>query len=452
MPARRCQRPLLPALLATLVAAAALPAGAGAAVRTRVVRYGPVEVGGFQTRMPKAHIPAPGVDGSLTHMDVRLVGARGRPISLGRVMLHHVVFLDDGAPGTAPRGACGGRHGRPFYGTGEEHQQLVLPPGYGYPLHRRDRWRMQVMLMSHSIRPARVYVEWTMRIRTGRRLTPVTPYWIRPNGCAASYTVPGGGPPGSTDRRSGIWRAPADGRIVAAGGHLHAGARDLRLSDPGCHRALLDARPLFGRPDDPVYAVRPVLHEPGPIATRYFLSRTGIPVRRGQPLRITGRYDGEHPRARVMSILHLYLAPPRGRAGPRCAPLPRDRRELLTRGDGRTDPPYEPVPFTVMDDQGGIEQVGDLPGLPTPLGAGGTVDLVGNRFSPEKVAIPVGGVLRWRFRDPEVHNVLFADGPAVVGSPTRRSGTTSARFRRPGTYRLFCPLHPITMHQEVVVG
>ena len=185
--------------------------------------------------------------------------------------------------------------------------------------------------------------------------------------------------------------------------------------------------------------MRPVLHEPGPIATRYFLSGTGIPVRRGQPLRITGRYDGEHPRARVMSILHLYLAPPRGRAGPRCAPLPRDRRELLTRGDGRTDPPYEPVPFTVMDDQGGIEQVGDLPGLPAPLGAGGTVDLVGNRFSPEKVAIPVGGVLRWRFRDPEVHNVLFADGPAVVGSPTRRRGTTSARFRRPGTYRLFCP-------------
>ena len=451
MPSRRLLRRLLPALL-TIVAAAAVPAVAGAAVRTRVVRYGPVEVGAFRTRMPKASIRAPGVDGSLTHMDVRLVGRRGRPVSIGRVMLHHVVFLDDGPPGTPARGSCGGRHARPFYGTGEEHQRLVLPPGYGYPLHRRDRWRMQVMLMSHSVRPARVYVQWTMRIETGRRLTPVTPYWVRPNGCAASYTVRGGGPPGSTDRRSGTWRVPADGRIVAAGGHLHAGARDLTVRDPRCRRELLDARPLFGPPDDPVYAVRPVLHEPGPIATRYFLSPTGIPVRRGQRLRVTGSYDGEHARARVMSILHLYLAPPRRRRGARCAPLPGDRREVLPRRDGRTDPPYEPVPFNVMDDQGVVGPVEHLPGAPTPLGTRGTVDLVANRFAPEKVALPVGGVLRWRFRDPEAHNVLFAGGPAVVGSPTRRNGTTSARFRRPGTYRLFCPLHPITMHQEVLVG
>jgi hypothetical protein len=385
-------------------------------------------------------------------MDVRLVGRRGRPVGIGQVMLHHVVFLDDGPPGTAARGSCGGRHAQPFYGTGEEHQRLVLPPGYGYPLHRRDRWRMQVMLMSHSVRPARVYVQWTMRIRTGRRLTPVTPYWLRPNGCAASYTVPGGGPPGSTDRRTATWVVPRDGRIVAAGGHLHAGAEDLTLRDPGCRRELVDARPLFGRPEDPVYAVRPVLHEPGPIATRFFLSRSGIPVRRGQRLRITGTYDGEHPRARVMSIMHLYLAPARGRPGARCAPLPRDRREVLLRQDGRADPPYEPVPFNVMDAQGRIGPVDHLPGPPAPLGARGTVDLAGDRFAPAKVALPVGGVLRWRFRDPEAHNVLFASGPAVVGSPTHRRGTTSARFRRPGTYQLFCPLHPITMHQEVVVG
>jgi hypothetical protein len=452
MLARGRLRPLLAALLAAIGAAAAVPAAADAGVVTRVVRYGPLDVGGFRTRMPKLGIPAPGVDGSLTHMDVRLVGRRGRPVGIGRVMLHHVVFLDDGPPGTPARGSCGGRHAQPFYGTGEEHQRLDLPPGYGYPLHRRDRWRMQVMLMSHSVRPAQVYVQWTMRIRTGRRLTPVTPYWLRPNGCAASYTVPGGGPPGSTDRRTATWVVPRDGRIVAAGGHLHAGAEDLTLRDPGCRRELLDARPLFGRPEDPVYAVRPVLHEPGPIATRFFLSRSGLPVRRGQRLRITGTYDGEHPRARVMSIIHLYLAPPRGRPGARCAPLPRDRREVLLRQDGRTDPPYEPVPFNVMDTQGRIGPVDHLPGLPAPLGAQGTVDLAGNRFAPAKVALPVGGVLRWRFRDPEAHNVLFASGPAVVGSATHRRGTTSARFRRPGTYQLFCPLHPITMQQEVVVG
>ncbi len=74
-----------------------------------------------------------------------------------------------------------------------------------------------------------------------------------------------------------------------------------------------------------------------------------------------------------------------------------------------------------------------------------------NRFSPAKISIPAGGAVRWRFRDPEKHNVLYANGPAVVGSPTLRRGTVTRTFRRPGTYQLFCYLHPITMHQEVVV-
>ena len=48
-------------------------------------------------------------------------------------------------------------------------------------------------------------------------------------------------------------------------------------------RRLLDTAPRYGMPDDLYYRARPLLHEPGPIDTRYFLSETGIQVRRGEP-------------------------------------------------------------------------------------------------------------------------------------------------------------------------
>ena len=67
------------------------------------------------------------------------------------------------------------------------------------------------------------------------------PYWIRANGCETiqpSYTVPGGGGPGSTYERTWTWNVPMTGRIVAAGGHLHGGARSMEarvFSDAAMH-------------------------------------------------------------------------------------------------------------------------------------------------------------------------------------------------------------------------
>ena len=300
-------------------------------------------------------------------------------------MLHHVVFLDDGAPGTAPRGACGGRHGRPFYGTGEEHQQLVLPPGYGYPLHRRDRWRMQVMLMSHSIRPARVYVEWTMRIRTGPSAHAGHPVLDPPERVRGELHRP-------RRRAARQHRSP-----------LRDLARPGRRADRGRRRppARGGAGPQAERPWLPPRAPRrptalraprrpglrgaprppraradrdPLLPLAGPGSRSAGASPCGSPGATTASTRVRGSCRSSTSTSRRRGAAPA-LAAHRSRA---------DRRELLTRGDGRTDPPYEPVPFTVMDDQGGIEQVGDLPGLPAPLGAGGTVDLVGTASPPRR--------------------------------------------------------------------
>ena len=49
--------------------------------------------------------------------------------------------------------------------------------------------------------------------------------------------------------------------------------------------------------------------------------------------------------------------------------------------------------------------------------------------------------------------MLLANGPQVVGSPTLSGGAkyTSRGFLKPGDYQFFCYLHPMTMHQEVIV-
>jgi hypothetical protein len=58
----------------------------------------------------------------------------------------------------------------------------------------------------------------------------------------------------------------------------------------------------------------------------------------------------------------------------------------------------------------------------------------------------------WRFRDRAPHNVQLANGPRGLGTHTfTRGGSDSRRFVVPGTYQLFCYLHPITMHQTVTV-
>ena len=90
------------------------------------------------------------------------------------------------------------------------------------------------------------------------------------------------------------------------------------LSQPSCGgRRLLDNRAALRDARPPLLPARPILHEPGPVDTRYFLSRSGVTVRAGETARRargsttpmcprTG--DGDHarlrrPRPRVTSTM-----------------------------------------------------------------------------------------------------------------------------------------------------
>jgi plastocyanin len=444
-------------LFALVIAAMMALSASTASAETITYKAGPFHLNGFQTVLPKLRVHAPQRNGYITWMYATLHYADGRRVSIRKVMLHHIVFLNDGQPNKEPGGSCKGRKGEPFWGTGEEHERLLLPKGYGYPVHAGDRWRMQAMLMSHSFQAANVYVHYRFHF-TRKPQIPVRPFWIRANGCKTtqpSYSVQQ--LPSGVDHRTFHWTVPINGRLVGAGGHLHGGAIGMGLTQPGCNdRKLLDTDPLFGPQNDLVYRIRPVLHEPGPVGTRFYQSKTGILVRKGMKIDLQADYDARYPRARVMSIMHVYIAygPKVNTAGQPCGALPRDGREVLLRSDGHlSDPPYEKIPFNTLGDDGHIHQLVTLPGQPTVFDGPAKVSLVHNRFVPAKIQIPLYGQITWTFADNTPHNVLFASGPQVVGTPTLEGGAkyTSRGFLKPGTYQLFCYLHPITMHQEVIV-
>ncbi|MEA2219702.1 MAG: hypothetical protein QOJ35_2328 [Solirubrobacteraceae bacterium] len=397
----------------------------------------------------------PGRSGYIVRMSARVVDGHGRRVPLRHVMLHHVVFVNHGHPGgRVPTSSCPGRAGEPFFGTGEENQRLVLPRGYGYRVQARDRWRMITMLMSHRLRFTRVWVEYRVTMETSRRLTPVRPLWLRANGCnpLSSYDVAGGRAPGSVDRRSTDWVMPISGRIVAAGAHLHGSAKGMTISQPRCgNRTLVDQRPRWGMPDDEVYRLRPVLHEPGPIATGYWLSRRGIPIRRGEVLRVTGRYDAQLPHPAVMAITHVYVARDDD-ASKSCDPLPPDRTILWTRRVGRAAVPPSQVPLNALDVAGHVREIAQAEGPGVVAGDAASVDLARSLFSPPNLSIGLNGTVTWRSSDPVHHVVILANGPRSVDSPIMgQGGSFVQRFDVPGTYNLFCYLHPVTMHQTVVV-
>ncbi len=211
------------------------------------------------------------------------------------------------------------------------------------------------------------------------------------------------------------------------------------------------SRPLYGLPDHPYYNVLPVLHEPGPMATSWLTSATGIPVRKGERLRVTSVYDGERAHVRAMGIWHLYLAPDRSvRAG--CRPLPRDVQSSLPSVPGRSDPPAVSVPLTGLDAQGRAVSI-DRPAGPTLMG-GRRVDVRVDdlAYRVRNLSVPRDATVRWRFHGRAYHDVTLANGP--VGFASRwslRGDTYVRRFTKPGTYRLFCSLHPIAMTQVIDV-
>lgn len=446
---------------------------AHAEIKRVTVTQGPLSMKPYQVRFTSRKtrsVRAPKLDGFVVRMGARLVDARGRPMSVRRVMLHHIVYKNAGRyAGERRDGTCAGSS-ESFYGTGEENAKLRFPPGYGYRIRRGDRWKTGWMLMNHRNRRDKAYIRYTAVIDTNPKLQEVKPYWLRATDCQSArdpiFNVPGGGARGSTFTRATSWRVPISGRIIAANSHVHGGAKTMAITQPRCKdRVLLQSRPRWGLSSHPYYRVLPVLHEPGPIGTDWVQTAQGIPVQAGETLGVRALYDNERLHTRVMGIMHVYIAPsssyalparraPAARGSTTCARLPTDVETLRPPGAGTDSAPAITVPLTGLDADGRARRITRPPGRTFRFPAGAPVRVTAreNSFSVRNVQITQGAAIRWRSRDRGFHDVTVASGPFGFASFWLRRGESfEHRFDRAGTYRLYCSLHPIDMTQAVEV-
>jgi plastocyanin len=421
---------------------------------TYVFRVGPFSIGGYETLRRTDVVSPPPVAGSIVGMDVRIVDPSGAEVPQAQLMLHHDVFTNGGPDNARRDGACPQRavHER-FYGSSEERRPLTLPRGYGYPTSPADHWKMIWMAMNHRPERREAYVEYRVTVDPRPGITPVRPYWLSVVPCVSDpqYTVPGGRPPGTVARRSLTFTLPESGRIVAIGGHMHGGSYSLVTSQPACgNRTLAVSTPAYGAPDDPLYTVRPLLHEPDPRNVSWTQWSDGWAVAKGDQLKVTTMYDASRPHMRVMGIAHVYLAPdasvPAG-----CSPPPTGGQTFGADFTGRGDPPAVQLTLARWGGAG--------PAIPITRPAGRFARRSGNAavrvdnfaFAPRLLSIPRGATVSWRFRDDRIHDATLVRGPRGFATPTVRNHTERQRFTVPGEYRLYCSIHPVLMSQVVRV-
>ncbi len=421
---------------------------------TTVQRLGPFTIAGYQTIRRSDAVAPPPLAGSIVGMDVRLVDANGAEIPQYEVMLHHDVFTNGGPDDSRRDGACPNNAVRErFYGTSEELRPLTLPRGYGYPSTPQDRWKTIWMVMNHRHDTRQFWVEYRTTVDPSPGLVPVRPYWLSVVPCVPDpqYSVPGDLNQGRSHRRSQTFALPEGGRVVAVGGHLHGGGRSLTLSQPACaHRTLAVSEPLYAPPGDPLYGVKPLLHEPDPKNISWHQWSDGWAVHAGDELKVTAEYEGSRPHMRVMGIAHVYVArDPAVPAG--CGAVPAAGETLGASFTGRLEPPLVRLTLARLERDGYAHPIARPPGRVERKRGDARVLVENFAYKPARLSVPAGATVRWRFRDVKMHDATVASGPRGFGTRTTRRGQGSYRFSAPGTYRIYCSIHPVLMAQEVRV-
>ena len=422
-------RLLAAGFVAVAFGALSLPGRAMAEVQTLVFDSSPVTIGPYGVERGVQLAPSPKVGGYVVGLRASLVDVIGNPVPHTDVMLHHIVFAKLGVADTTCS-SVRGFDGKPsplqaerFFAEGEEHFALALPDGYGYPNRASDAWGMLYMLMNHHARTSTVRVRYTVSYAVGETRVSVKPIWLDVRNCQADpiFNVPGTGGPRSTYSQRADWVVPESGVLVAGGAHLHGGGLSVDVADRSCG-SVFTSYPVWGGIEP-----RPVMHEPGPVAMTGFSDPLGRPVRAGDTLRITATYDNSRPHVRVMGIAILYLAP---RHVDGCASYTSPRPQ-----------PTQPELVTVAL----------LKPAVGPMKRVRSTWVADYAFAAQRVTIRRGTRFTWRFAGAAQHDVTLASGPVGFASPSMSRGSYSFQFTRPGTYRLFCSLHPARMTQVIRV-
>jgi plastocyanin len=182
-----------------------------------------------------------------------------------------------------------------------------------------------------------------------------------------------------------------------------------------------------------------------------FGTAKGIPVVKGERIQLTSDYDNSRLHTRVMGISLVYVArDPTVTNG--CAPFPDDLQSYQTSLAHRALTPFFKVPITGLDGNGLARSISNPPGTVKSLKSGATINVADYQFSRPNVVVNRGSKLKWDFLPETLHNVTVANGPRGFASPNLSGKRTFGyKFTKPGTYQIFCALHPVAMTEVVRV-
>jgi hypothetical protein len=171
------------------------------------------------------------VDGWVRGAEVECKAADGTPLS--HELVHHLTLINFDRPQLVHAGV------ERVWAAGAESAPVMLPAGIGVPLSRGTSMGL-VVAYSASAVTSRTTV--TVRLRWTPRNTVPQPVSLIPLaldvsghvGATPAYDLPAG-----HSERSIEFTLPLAGRMLAAGGHLHDYATELRLEEAETGRVLL---------------------------------------------------------------------------------------------------------------------------------------------------------------------------------------------------------------------
>jgi hypothetical protein len=264
------------------------------------------------------------------------------------VMLHHLVIVEPGKTDvTCARTEGIGAAGRRIFASGNERTPITLPKGFGFKVDD-ERWAGIIELMNHSDAAKTVYftADVTHVPASTPGMKPVTPVWLDVNNCSDSqYSVPAG-----KSATPWNWMSTITGRIVAAGGHVHAGGQGLTLDNATTKQRICSSRASYGMDMTGMDGMTDSAHMDGSnmkamagMVTKMSTcswDRLGV-LHKGDDLRLTSFYDAPHSLHGVMGIMLIAVYETDDLKGGTKAPASMRRT------------PDTKVPADIADDEGG---------------------------------------------------------------------------------------------------
>jgi plastocyanin len=82
-----------------------------------------------------------------------------------------------------------------------------------------------------------------------------------------------------------------------------------------------------------------------------------------------------------------------------------------------------------------------------------TVGVQSDFYDPAKITVHIGDKIKWVWHASgfSLHDVYVDSGPSEFNSPTQAAGQFSYKFKKAGTYKLYCTQHEADMTMTVTV-